>query len=88
MLPENCFPQNSNWFKILLTFLICGIIVTMWYYYYHSLKENSQEEIEGRENKMFGEFIKERRIDKGISLREFCKRVEIDANNTQYGLPL
>jgi transcriptional regulator with XRE-family HTH domain len=30
---------------------------------------------------MFGEFIKERRADKGISLREFCKRMEIDASN-------
>jgi transcriptional regulator with XRE-family HTH domain len=30
---------------------------------------------------MFGEFIKERRINKGISLREFCKRLEIDASN-------
>ena len=30
---------------------------------------------------MFGEFIKERRIDKGMSLREFCKRLEIDASN-------
>ena len=30
---------------------------------------------------MFGEFIKERRIKKGISLREFCKRLEIDASN-------
>ena len=30
---------------------------------------------------MFGEFIKERRINKGISLREFCKRTEIDASN-------
>jgi len=30
---------------------------------------------------MFGEFIKERRIDKGISLREFCKRIDIDASN-------
>ena len=30
---------------------------------------------------MFGEFIKERRIAKGISLREFCKRIEIDASN-------
>jgi len=30
---------------------------------------------------MFGEFIKERRIDKGIGLREFCKRIEIDASN-------
>jgi transcriptional regulator with XRE-family HTH domain len=34
-----------------------------------------------RESKMFGEFIKERRIAKGISLREFCKRMEIDASN-------
>ena len=30
---------------------------------------------------MFGEFIKERRIAKGIGLREFCKRMEIDASN-------
>jgi len=30
---------------------------------------------------MFGEFIKESRIKKGISLREFCKRLEIDASN-------
>jgi len=34
-----------------------------------------------RESKMFGEFIKERRIAKGVSLREFCKRIEIDASN-------
>jgi transcriptional regulator with XRE-family HTH domain len=30
---------------------------------------------------MFGDFIKEKRINKGISLREFCKRLEIDASN-------
>ena len=30
---------------------------------------------------MFGEFIKERRIDKGLTLREFCKLIEIDASN-------
>ena len=30
---------------------------------------------------MFGEFIKEKRIAKGISLRKFCKRIEIDASN-------
>lgn len=30
---------------------------------------------------MFGEFIKEKRINKGISLREFCKRLEMDASN-------
>ena len=30
---------------------------------------------------MFGGFIKEKRIEKGISLREFCKRIEIDASN-------
>jgi transcriptional regulator with XRE-family HTH domain len=30
---------------------------------------------------MFGEFIKERRITKSISLREFCKRIEMDASN-------
>ena len=30
---------------------------------------------------MFGEFIKERRVARGITLREFCKRIEIDASN-------
>jgi len=30
---------------------------------------------------MFGEFIKERRIGKGLTLREFCKLIEIDASN-------
>jgi len=30
---------------------------------------------------VFGEFIKEKRINKGIGLREFCKRMEIDASN-------
>jgi transcriptional regulator with XRE-family HTH domain len=44
---------------------MCGIIITTW-------KGGIA---------MFGEFIKERRIEKGISLREFCKRTEIDASN-------
>jgi len=30
---------------------------------------------------MYGEFVKERRIDKGISLREFCKTLGVDASN-------
>jgi transcriptional regulator with XRE-family HTH domain len=30
---------------------------------------------------MFGEFIKARRIAKSISLREFCKPIEMDASN-------
>ncbi|MDO8786347.1 MAG: helix-turn-helix domain-containing protein [Syntrophales bacterium] len=30
---------------------------------------------------MFSEFVKERRINKGISLREFCKLIEVDASN-------
>jgi transcriptional regulator with XRE-family HTH domain len=30
---------------------------------------------------MFGEFIKKRRLDKGLGLREFCKQIEIDASN-------
>lgn len=30
---------------------------------------------------MFGEFIKKRRMDKGLGLREFCKQIEIDASN-------
>ena len=30
---------------------------------------------------MFGEFIKNRRINKGLGLREFCKQIEMDASN-------
>jgi transcriptional regulator with XRE-family HTH domain len=30
---------------------------------------------------MFGEFIKKRRMDKGLGLREFCKQIEMDASN-------
>lgn len=30
---------------------------------------------------MFGEYIKEKRINKNISLREFCKLMEVDASN-------
>jgi len=30
---------------------------------------------------MFGEFIKERRLSKGLGLREFCKIIEVDASN-------
>ncbi len=30
---------------------------------------------------MYGEFIKEIRLNKGMSLREFCKLTEIDASN-------
>jgi transcriptional regulator with XRE-family HTH domain len=33
------------------------------------------------ERKMFGDFIKERRINKGLTLREFCKLIENDASN-------
>lgn len=38
---------------------------------------------------MYGEFIKQRRIDKGITLREFSKLIEVDASNwskTERGL--
>lgn len=30
---------------------------------------------------MFGEFIKRRRISKRLTLREFCRRINIDASN-------
>ena len=30
---------------------------------------------------MFGEFIKEKRLAKGLGLREFCKMIEVDASN-------
>jgi transcriptional regulator with XRE-family HTH domain len=33
------------------------------------------------ERKMFGKFIKERRVERGITLREFCKSLETDASN-------
>jgi transcriptional regulator with XRE-family HTH domain len=38
---------------------------------------------------MYGEFVKELRVKKEISLREFCKQVEMDASNwskTERGL--
>lgn len=38
---------------------------------------------------MYGEFIKELRVKKEISLREFCKQIEMDASNwskTERGL--
>lgn len=30
---------------------------------------------------MFGEFIKKRRLDQGISLREFCRLLNVDPSN-------
>ena len=30
---------------------------------------------------MFGEFIKNNRLTKGLTLREFCKLIEVDASN-------
>ena len=30
---------------------------------------------------MFGEFIKKRRVSKGITLREFCRKLNMDASN-------
>jgi len=30
---------------------------------------------------MFGEFIKQRRLDRRLSLREFCRSIEVDASN-------
>jgi len=30
---------------------------------------------------MFGNFIKERRISQGVSLREFCRRIGLDPSN-------
>jgi transcriptional regulator with XRE-family HTH domain len=44
----------------------------MWYIVYHKIQG---------ERKMFGKFIKERRIKKGLTLREFCKLIEVDASN-------
>jgi len=33
------------------------------------------------EKTMFGKFIKEKRLSKGLGLREFCKIIEVDASN-------
>jgi transcriptional regulator with XRE-family HTH domain len=44
----------------------------MWYDFHHT---------KVRREKMFGKFIKERRIKKGLTLREFCKLIEVDASN-------
>jgi transcriptional regulator with XRE-family HTH domain len=30
---------------------------------------------------MFGEFVKKRRLDQGISLREFCRLLDVDPSN-------
>src|SRR4030043_920411 len=60
----------------MLTFLMCGINITTWLLIYHSARKTKWK----GGMVMFGEFIKERRITKGISLREFCKRIEIDAS--------
>lgn len=30
---------------------------------------------------MFGQFVKEERLEKGIGLREFCRRLGLDASN-------
>lgn len=30
---------------------------------------------------MFGEFIKRRRVNKSLTLREFCRKINIDASN-------
>jgi transcriptional regulator with XRE-family HTH domain len=45
--------------------------------------------LRGGGRKMFGKFIKELRIEKGLTLREFCKLIGIDASNwskTERGL--
>jgi transcriptional regulator with XRE-family HTH domain len=35
----------------------------------------------GEEENMFGEFIKKRRVSRGITLREFCRKLNMDASN-------
>ena len=37
--------------------------------------------LKGKEAAMFGEFIKSLRIERDIGLREFCRRLSIDASN-------
>lgn len=34
-----------------------------------------------RRRNMFGQFVKKERLEKGIGLREFCRRLEVDASN-------
>ena len=66
-------------FLSLLTFSLCGNIFTMWLLYYHN---NIFIDIYYRGGDgMFGEFIKKLRIEKEISLRKFCRDLNIDASN-------
>jgi len=61
---------------------MCGYINTTWLIFYHALLFNrvkKHQKIGGIF--MYGEFIKEIRLSKEISLREFCKLAEMDASN-------
>ncbi len=61
----------------------------MWYYIYHVVKKaprrNNNKEVQKtnpqKGGTMFGEFIKTLRLDRDIGLREFCRRLSIDASN-------
>lgn len=78
--------QNHN-FKIILD------ILPPWFYFYHMVDEiphysqsvapefHNNQEAEKEVVNMFGEFIKSLRIERDIGLREFCRRLSIDASN-------
>jgi transcriptional regulator with XRE-family HTH domain len=42
---------------------------------------NNNQEMKKEETTMFGEFVKTLRIERDIGLREFCRRLSIDASN-------
>jgi transcriptional regulator with XRE-family HTH domain len=61
---------NGTRWLFLLTATICGCNVTMWYIVNHARWRN-----------MFGEYIKSRRLERELSLREFSRRIEEDPSN-------
>jgi len=53
----------------------------LWYDKYHT---GERKKVDGRRKggtEMFRDFIKERRIEKGLTLREFCRMIEVDPSN-------
>jgi transcriptional regulator with XRE-family HTH domain len=56
-------------------------IPTPWLYFYHVVLSIPQLEKGGRMGRIFGDFIKERRLACDLSLREFARRIGDDPSN-------